>query len=150
PEIVVEIVSFGSVLRDYEEKREEYLALGIREYWIIDVNEQEMTVFRRWRGTWSEKTYRPGDVYTTRLLPGFELPCADVLEAVCPLTGGGQTCGPGCGRLPAGWPFLAAALPSPRTSRPPEKSRLSAARSASPTKPGASIARPSSSTATMT
>ena len=82
PEIVVEIVSFGSVFRDYEEKREEYLAIGIKDYWIIDVNKQEMTVFRRWRGQWSEKTYRPGDVYTTRLLPGFKLPCADVLEAV--------------------------------------------------------------------
>ena len=38
PTVVVEFVSAGkrSLLRDYEEKRDEYLALGVREYWIVD------------------------------------------------------------------------------------------------------------------
>lgn len=78
PEIVVEIVSFGSG-RDYVEKREEYLALGIKEYWIIDVAKQEMLVLRRVKGQWREKILHPGDSCTTKLLPGFELPCAAVL-----------------------------------------------------------------------
>ncbi len=81
PEIVVEIVSLGSGLRDYEEKREEYLAIGIKEYWIFDFDKQEMHALRRWGGQWREKVLRPGDTYTTRLLPGFELPVSAVLEA---------------------------------------------------------------------
>jgi Uma2 family endonuclease len=38
PELVVEVVSPGvrARRRDYEEKREEYLSLGIREFWIVD------------------------------------------------------------------------------------------------------------------
>lgn len=81
PEIVVEIVSLGSGLRDYEEKREEYLAIGVKEYWIFDFGKQEMHAFRRWGGQWRGKVLRPGDTFTTRLLPGFELPVSDVLEA---------------------------------------------------------------------
>jgi Uma2 family endonuclease len=79
PEIVVEIISFGSELRDYVEKRDEYLAIGIKEYRIIDVAKQEMTVLRRRGGKWTKKVLGPQDVYTTRLLPSFELPCAAVL-----------------------------------------------------------------------
>lgn len=79
PEIVVEIVSFGSEWRDHMEKRDEYLAIGVKEYWIIDVAKQEMHVLRRRGGRWTEKVLGPADVCTTRLLPGFELPCAAVL-----------------------------------------------------------------------
>jgi Uma2 family endonuclease len=81
PEIVVEVVSPGSEERDYEEKREEYLAFGVRENWIIDADKREMLVLRRWRGRWSERIVRPPEVYTTRLLPGFEFRIAEVFEA---------------------------------------------------------------------
>src|SRR5438477_7831165 len=36
PELVIEVVSPGSEFRDYQEKREEYLAFGVHEYWIFD------------------------------------------------------------------------------------------------------------------
>src|SRR5579884_4293523 len=36
PVVVIEVVSRGSRRRDYKEKREEYLAFGVLEYWIID------------------------------------------------------------------------------------------------------------------
>ena len=38
PILVMEVVSKGSEAheRDYVTKREEYLAFGIREYWIVD------------------------------------------------------------------------------------------------------------------
>ena len=48
PTIAVEFVSRGKRdwLRDYEEKRREYLALGVVEYWIIDRFRRTMTVYR--------------------------------------------------------------------------------------------------------
>ena len=48
PTIAVEFVSRGKRdwLRDYEEKRREYLALGVAEYWIIDRFRRTMTVYR--------------------------------------------------------------------------------------------------------
>lgn len=72
PEIVIEIVAPGSEVRDYSEKREEYLAFGVQEYWIIDPAKSEMLVLRRFRGRWTEQTVRPPQRYASRLLPGFE------------------------------------------------------------------------------
>lgn len=81
PEIVIEVVSPGSEQRDYVEKREEYLAFGVREYWIADAGRQEVLILRRSRGRWSERVVRPPQVYRTPLLPGFELACEPVFQA---------------------------------------------------------------------
>ncbi len=61
--------------RDYEEKRDEYLSLGIKEYWIIDRFRRMMTVFR---GT-EEIVLKETENYSTALLPGFELPLGKLL-----------------------------------------------------------------------
>jgi Uma2 family endonuclease len=81
PEVVVEIISPGSERRDYEEKREEYLELGVREYWIIDSNRQEMLVHRRRGQRWVEQLVRPPEVYTTRVLPGLAVDLTPVVAA---------------------------------------------------------------------
>ena len=49
PAVVIEVVSPGSEIRDYEEKRDEYLQFGVLEYWIIDAERREMLVHRRLR-----------------------------------------------------------------------------------------------------
>ena len=84
PEIVVEVVSPSSRHRDYQEKPEEYLRLGVSEYWIVDADEGLMKVLRRSRGRWVEYPIRPPAGYRTRLLPGFELS----IEAVFQVAGG--------------------------------------------------------------
>lgn len=81
PEIVIEIVSPGSEQRDYQEKREEYLQFGVQEYWIVDAERQEVLVLRRVGGRWRESIVRPPQIYSTRLLPGFEFACDPVFEA---------------------------------------------------------------------
>ncbi len=73
PSIVVEVVSKSSTHRDYVEKREEYLAAGITEYWIIDPAKGRMLVLRRRGDVWTEQTIAPGGSYSTGLLPGFTL-----------------------------------------------------------------------------
>jgi Uma2 family endonuclease len=81
PEIVVEVVSPSSRHRDYEEKPEEYLQLGVIEYWIVDADEGLMKVLRRSRGRWVEYPVRPPAGYRTRLLPGFEFSIEAVFQA---------------------------------------------------------------------
>jgi Uma2 family endonuclease len=81
PDIVVEVVSPGSELRDYVEKREEYFDFGVKEYWIVDADKQEVLVLRRSRGEWVERVLRPGDVYETKLLPDSKFDCRQVFEA---------------------------------------------------------------------
>jgi Uma2 family endonuclease len=81
PAIVVEVVSRSSRQRDYQEKPEEYLRLGIGEYWIVDADEGLMKLLERSRGEWREETVRPPALYKTRHLPGFAFSIARVLEA---------------------------------------------------------------------
>lgn len=81
PEIVVEVVSPSSSKRDYDEKPSEYAALGIREYWIVDPIRQTVTIKTRWRGLWRDRILKPGQSYTTDLLPGFKLEAKKILAA---------------------------------------------------------------------
>lgn len=77
PSIVVEFVSAGkrSFLRDYEEKRDEYLAIGVKEYWVIDWFRSQMTVYFAPPASPDQRVVaRSERIYTTPLLPGFELP----------------------------------------------------------------------------
>jgi Uma2 family endonuclease len=81
PTIVVEFVSRRKRdwLRDYEEKRREYLAMGISEYWVIDRFRRTMTVYRNPPRGPAEQVIAENEVYRTDLLPGFELPLAPLL-----------------------------------------------------------------------
>jgi Uma2 family endonuclease len=81
PTIAVEFVSQGkrNWLRDYEEKRREYLALGVKEYWVIDRFRRTMTVWRAGPVGPAERVVIESEVYRTDLLPGFELPLARLM-----------------------------------------------------------------------
>jgi hypothetical protein len=81
PEIVVEVVSESSRKRDYEVKPEEYLQLGIEEYWIIDSARKQMTALLRWRGQWKPLIVKPPKKHSTRFLPGFALDLRRVFAA---------------------------------------------------------------------
>jgi len=82
PPIVVEFVSNRQRdrVRDYEEKRRQYLAIGVQEYWIIDRFQRIMTVFRGRPGEPAEQIIKENEVYRTALLTGFELPLARLLK----------------------------------------------------------------------
>jgi Uma2 family endonuclease len=83
PSIVAESVSKRrrDRERDYEQKRIQYLELGVKEYWIIDRFRRTLSVFRRDPLTGAEGvvTIAETEVYRTDLLPGFELPLAQLL-----------------------------------------------------------------------
>ena len=80
PTIAVEMVSRGrrNRRRDYVEKRAEYAAAGVKEYWIVDRFERMMTVCYV---DGSERVVTEAETYATPLLPGFGLPLADLLAA---------------------------------------------------------------------
>jgi len=82
PAIVVEFVSNRQRdrVRDYEEKRRQYLAVGVQEYWIIDRFRRIMTVFRGRPGEPAEQIIKENEIYRTTLLTGFELPLARLLK----------------------------------------------------------------------
>jgi Uma2 family endonuclease len=77
--ILVEFVSPGrrSARRDYEQKRDEF---GAKEYWVIDRFRRTMTVFFQPPANPPERTVNETEIYTTPLLPGFELPLKPLME----------------------------------------------------------------------
>ncbi len=79
PSIVIDFVSkrWWNALRDYETKRDEYLAAGVKEYWGIDRFRRIMTVYRH--GQISPTIVTECDTYQTDLLPGFVLPLSALL-----------------------------------------------------------------------
>jgi Uma2 family endonuclease len=82
PTIVVEFVSRGrrNWVRDYETKRDEYLSVGIREYWIINRFDGTLTVWAKTPSGRRKRVVREAQTYHTDLLPGFELPLKRLLE----------------------------------------------------------------------
>jgi Uma2 family endonuclease len=82
PAIAVEFVSKRKRdrVRDYEEKRREYRANGISEYWVIDRFDHTMTVFKKTSTSASGMVIKADETYRTPLLPGFELPLRQLLN----------------------------------------------------------------------
>jgi Uma2 family endonuclease len=79
PILVVEVLSLDDPDKDLVRNVELYLLVPtIREYWVIDTRESVsrpvMQVYRRRGSRWQRVILvGPGETYTTRLLPGFEL-----------------------------------------------------------------------------
>lgn len=81
PTIVVEFVSEGrrNRHRDYIEKRDEYRAIGVREYWVFDRFQRCLTVFFDASAQPAERVVNEAERYHSPCLPGFELPLAKLL-----------------------------------------------------------------------
>ncbi|HWW88159.1 MAG TPA: Uma2 family endonuclease, partial [Vicinamibacterales bacterium] len=60
-----------------------YERAGVSEYWLVDPALDVIRIYRRLDETFSrvvELKQEAGDVLTTPLLPGFEMPLADVFS----------------------------------------------------------------------
>jgi len=72
PDLIVEVVSPDSVARDYRDKYQDYLAAGVREYWIVDPLSQSVEVH-----VLKGKKYVPlveiDGVVTSTVIPQFKL-----------------------------------------------------------------------------
>ncbi|MGE0447627.1 MAG: Uma2 family endonuclease [Vicinamibacterales bacterium] len=84
PELVVEIASPGTRKRDASVKRTLYERTGVSEYWIVEPKGDKVRVYRRDGAAFTspvELTREDGDVLTTPLLPGLDLPLARIFRA---------------------------------------------------------------------
>jgi Uma2 family endonuclease len=71
PTIVVEVVGPRGRKRDFVTKREEYLRMGVREYWILDAKKRQMHALIRQGDTWEERIVPANGAYRTVFLPGL-------------------------------------------------------------------------------
>jgi Uma2 family endonuclease len=83
-DLALEIVSAGAEnrKRDLETKPDEYTAAGISEYWLVDPEQQTITVLTLDGTAYREHgVFRIGDLATSVLLAGLTLSVADTFAA---------------------------------------------------------------------
>jgi Uma2 family endonuclease len=83
PELVIEIASKGTRKRDETIKRRLYERMGVSEYWVVDPEIEAIRIYRQEHGQFGrpiELSRETGDILTTPLLPGLELPLARIFR----------------------------------------------------------------------
>jgi Uma2 family endonuclease len=80
PNIVMEVVSTGSVELDYVRKRDLYARSGAQEYWIIDWQRQLIEIWAFSESTARAVSYTRGQTITTPLIPGLAVAVDELLS----------------------------------------------------------------------
>lgn len=82
PVLVVEVVSPGKTNRDrdYEDKRAQYQAREIPEYWLLDPNQQLVMVLTLRDGLYQEAVFKGRDRICSSTFPDFSLTVEQVLN----------------------------------------------------------------------
>jgi Uma2 family endonuclease len=84
PELVVEVGSPSTRRRDATIKRALYERAGVSEYWFVDTELDVVRVYRRLAGDRfaqpEQLSLQAGNVLTTPLLPGLELPLSEIFR----------------------------------------------------------------------
>jgi Uma2 family endonuclease len=84
PDIVVEIASPATRKRDETIKRQLYEGSSVAEYWVVDPDTDAIRVYKREGDCFAravELSSEAGDVFTTPILPGLEIPLSRVFRA---------------------------------------------------------------------
>lgn len=81
PSLIVEVVSPGKANRDrdYRYKRTEYAARGVAEYWIIDPDEQRITLCLWVDGQYEDTIYKCDRTLKSTTIPDFNLSTDQIL-----------------------------------------------------------------------
>jgi len=81
PDLVVEVVSPSTERIDRVEKFVEYAQAGVREYWLVDLEEGTVEVYALREGAYILLgRYTRGQVAGSKILSGFEVPVGDVIS----------------------------------------------------------------------
>ncbi len=82
PDLLVEVLSDSTRSRDETAKRRLYEKHGVREYWLVDPDAETVAVLRLGPSGYPREPQllRAGDILSTPLLPGLEIPITEIFE----------------------------------------------------------------------
>jgi Uma2 family endonuclease len=82
PDLVMEVVSPDRRKRDYKDKKDQYEAYGVQEYWIVDPDREHIEVWWLNEDSFFELLGRfTGKQHAeSRVLPGFKVRADEILE----------------------------------------------------------------------
>lgn len=79
PDLVVEVLSPTTAARDRGIKLKAYARFGVREYWIVDPDEQAIEIYRLTpEGYEVAQAFSSNETLASPLLPGFGLPVGSI------------------------------------------------------------------------
>lgn len=78
PDLCVEVLSPSNTKKLVEEKRDEYLAAGAEEMWVVDPDQRTVEVLR----AGVHRRFGQDDQITSDALPGFSADVADFFEGI--------------------------------------------------------------------
>lgn len=82
PDLTVEVVSKGSVVRDYVEKKNDYEQFGVSEYWIIDPLNETIIVYALINNKYVVfSAVEEAGTALSKLVEGFELTFEEVFKS---------------------------------------------------------------------
>lgn len=74
PDLVVEVLSPSTFHKDLRRKMRVYSQFGVREYWIVDPEEETIELHQRvGEKLQLSRKFASGETFQTSLLPGFEM-----------------------------------------------------------------------------
>jgi len=84
PDLALEVLSPGTVLRDINQKRVLYEAAGVREYWLIDNRAEYGIIFyREGQGGFGQGTnYKEDEVLRSRIFAGLSVSLGELRKLV--------------------------------------------------------------------
>jgi Uma2 family endonuclease len=81
PDLMIEILSPGNWKRDLTTKRKLYGNFGVQEYWVVDVRNRALMIFRLNGDMLEEvRTIRDDDQLESPLLPRFSIPVRTIFN----------------------------------------------------------------------
>jgi len=81
PDLVVEVVSAGTEVRDRVVKRSLYARRGVREYWIAELEKRTVEVLKLRGSKYTlHVLFEPGDSITSPVLAGLSIPLDPLFE----------------------------------------------------------------------
>jgi len=82
PDMVIEILSPSTAMRDKLLKFNEYQRAGVREYWIVDPDTKTVQVFILENGQYLAKSYGETDTISVSVLKSCEISLPDVFAYI--------------------------------------------------------------------
>lgn len=76
PDLAVEIVESPKARREAVRKQVQYEAIGIPEYWVIDLRQREVRQWLPEEGAYRLQRLKPEDELIARTVEGFHVPVA--------------------------------------------------------------------------
>jgi Uma2 family endonuclease len=73
PDMVVEVLSPSNTIVEMQRKLVLYQAAGVREYWVVDPKQEQISAYRLVNGSYVMLQYQGQSVLASTVLPGMEL-----------------------------------------------------------------------------